>query len=203
MTHPQMAHPRTTETPIPLLHDALTCPHCGCDDIRQYADERPICPHCGAVRVDAPADLGWLAQWPPRRRSTLANHFYQAARSGLSAPPQIVDHVMAAIQRKLMWKTDFEERQFWCEVFNTIADDPQAAQAYAGEVLAVEQLPAAAKAARKVEKSKAYVLEAMRGREATPKQHGLLRALGHAGELPADRAVASELIDALLRKGRL
>jgi hypothetical protein len=157
------------------------------------------------VLAEAPQEpVNWLQQWPANRRSTLANLFYAAIRKGSIAPPAIIEALVADINQKLRWTADFDKRQFWCQVLNILADDPHAAQAYAGEVLAVEQLPPEEKAIRKAERSKAFALQAMTGQEATQKQHWMLRSLGFTEALPADRAAASEMIDRLLReRGRL
>jgi hypothetical protein len=181
------------------------CANCGYLDVPQYQDEIAICPGCGSVLADVPSEpASWLAQWPANRRSTLANFFYAAVRTGVTSPPAIVAHVTRTLARQLSWTSDTDKRQVWCQVLDALQDGPPAAQAYAAEVLAIEQLPAAEKAARKQEKSKTFVLEAMKGKEATQKQHWMLRSLGHTGELPADRAEASELIDRLLHaKGGL
>ena len=117
----------------------------------------------------------------------------------MGAPPAIVNAVMADIHRKLQCTADFDKRQWWSQVSNAISDDPQAAQAYAAEVLAIEQLPAAEKTRLKEEKAKTFVLAAMHGKEPTDKQLSLIRSKGYVGEMPQDRGSASKLIDALLR----
>jgi hypothetical protein len=177
------------------------CTHCGYLDIPQYQDEIAICPGCGSVLADvSPEPTTWLSQWPANRRSPVANSFYAAVRRGMTSPPTIIETVIADIHRKLQWISDFEKRQFWCQVINTMQDDPSAVQEYAASVIAIEELPAAEKAARKAQKAKIFVAAAMRGKEATQKQHWMLRSLGHTGALPTDRAEASELIDSLLRR---
>jgi hypothetical protein len=179
----------------------MTCPHCQYLDVPEYHDEAPLCPHCGAILAEPdPATVSWLAQWPPHRRSALANFFFAAVRRGLTEPPAIVEQVTAEIHRRLQWATASETRQWWFQVLNTLSDDPRGAQTYAAEVLATEQLPRAERERQKQERAKQFIQQAMQGKPATDKQLWLLRTLGHRGPLPSDRAEASVWIDALLRK---
>jgi hypothetical protein len=188
--------------PAPPTADGA-CPHCGYLDLRHYADEATICPHCGVVLAETPPAPGWLAQWPAPSRSALAQLFYLVIRRGTLALPAVVAQVADELETRLQWTSDPEKRRLCCEVLQSLRDDPGGAQDYAGEVLALEQLPAAEKAHLKEGRSKPYVLEAMKGKPITDKQRWLIRSKGYTGELPADRAAASEIIDALLRKGRL
>jgi hypothetical protein len=176
----------------------MTCPHCQYLDVPEYQDEAPICPSCGAILAE-PEPVSWLAQWPPERRSGLAQLFYAAVRRGYTAPPAIVEQVVAAIHHRLQWATAFETRQWWSQVCNTISDAPQWAQMYAAEVLATEQLPRAERERRKEARAKTYMQQAMQGKPATDKQRWLLGGLGYRGTLPTDRAEASALIDQLLQ----
>jgi hypothetical protein len=179
----------------------MTCPRCAYLDVPEYQDEVPVCPHCGTILTEPdPTSDSWLAQWPSNRRSTLANLFYSAVRRGLTEPPAIVEQVTAEIHRRLQWATAFETRQWWCQVLNTLSDDPRGAQTYAAEVLATEHLPRAERERQKQERAKTYIQQAMQGKPVTDKQLWLLRSLGHRGPLPSDRADASMLIDTLLRK---
>jgi hypothetical protein len=197
MQHYSTQH--SLKTPVPRASDESTCLHCGYLDVPQYQDEIAICPGCGSVRADVPSEpTTWLSQWPANRRSTLANLFYAVIRRGETFPPAIIEAVMADIYRRLQWTSDFEKRQWWSQVLNTLQDDPHAAQAYAETVCAIEALPAAEKAARKAERAKTFMATAMRGKPVTEKQLGLLRSKGYTGEIPQDRASASELIDRLL-----
>jgi hypothetical protein len=148
---------------------------------------------------DLTEPVSWLAQFPAPRRSGLAELFYRVVRRGETSASEIVQEVVAEVYRKLQWTADFEKRQFWCQVINTLQDDPQPAQAYAETVCAMEALPPEEKAARKLEKSKAYALESMRGKPITDKQRALILAKGYTSEIPNDRWEASKLIDALLR----
>jgi hypothetical protein len=193
----QHTDPRTSVDPR-----SDDCPHCGCADMPRYAEECPICPACGVVLDDeAPEPLSWLAQFPAPRRSTLANLFYTVIRRGETVPAAVVEQVVADIHLRLQWSTDFDQRQWWCQVLNILGDDPKAAQSYAGEVLAIEQLPAAEKARRKEDKAKPFIVASMRGKEITDKQRTLIQAKGWTGAVPTDRAEASALIDRLLRPG--
>src|SRR5439155_23708320 len=180
--------------------DEPTCPHCGAD-ICIYAEEQPMCAHCGAILdLPPPTPPTWLSLCPAPKRSILAQHFYNAVRSGVTDLPAIVDHVATNIHRRLQWTSDFEQRQFWGEVVNSFADNPKAVRDYAASVLATEQLPATERAALKREKAKAFVLEAMKGKPVTEKQLWLLRSKGYRGEMPTDRAQATDLIDTLLTR---
>jgi hypothetical protein len=112
-----------------------------------------------------------------------------------------VEQVAGDIHKNLMGATDPDKRQWWCAVLASLSEDPQAAEDYAAAVLEKERLPAVERARLKREKAKSYVLESMRGKNATPKQHALLRSKGYARPLPTDRADASELIDRILHEG--
>ena len=179
----------------------MTCLRCAYLDVPEYQDEVPVCPHCGTILIEPdPASVSWLAQWPTKRRSTLANLFYGAVRGGLTEPPAIIEQVTAEIHRRLQWATNFETRQWWSQVLNTLSDDPRGARAYAAEVLATEQLPRAERERQKQQRARQFIEQAMQGKPATDKQRWVLRNLGHRGPLPSDRAEASALIDTLLRK---
>src|SRR5262245_44761577 len=70
-------------TTYSVLRTHLACPRCGYLAIPLYEDERPRCPSCGAVWD--PHELhppDWLGQWPPLKRSGIANQFFAAVRSG-------------------------------------------------------------------------------------------------------------------------
>jgi hypothetical protein len=179
--------------------DPRPCPRCGCTDIRVYDEEQPICPHCGTVLARTPPRAPiWLDQWPQARRSTIANWFYAAVRSGHTDPSAIVEAVQGTLHRRLQWTANLDQRQWLSQILNTMADDPRAAQAYAASVVAREHLPPAEKSALKHERAKAFVLEAMRGKPITEKQAWLIRSTGYTDAIPQDRAEASALIDRLL-----
>jgi hypothetical protein len=141
----------------------------------------------------------WLEQWPPERRSTVANYFYYAARSGYTSPTAVVQAVAAEVQKRLQWTTDQPRRQWLHEVLHATRNDPDAAHAYAETVLAWEQLPYAERQQQKAARAAPFLEEAMRGKPTTSKQLGLLQSLGYGGPPPTDRAEASTLIDRLLR----
>jgi hypothetical protein len=193
-------HPRTPPRHHPPPAPEAACPHCGYSDLRHYAGEATICPACGAVLHEPPPAPAWLDQWPPTRRSTLANWFYAAVRSGLTTLPAIVDHVSATLHQRLQWTSDPAKREWLCQVLTSIREDPHAAEDYAGEVWALEQLPADAKARLKAERAQAFMIEAMRGREPSARQVAFLRSLGYTGAPPRERAEASAMIDRLLRE---
>lgn len=169
------------------------------DEVQQApetADEAP------PVSLDAsrPDPTDWLSQWPAATRSTIANWFFTAVRSGTSDPAAIVAQVRTDLHRRLQWTSTSPQRQLLAQVATALQADPVAARTYAASVYPREQLPEAAKAALKHEKAKAFVLEAMKGKPATDKQLALLRSLGHGGAVPNDRAEASMLIETLLRQ---
>jgi hypothetical protein len=143
--------------------------------------------------------LSWIDQWPaPAHRSALAQIFYAVIRRGEIAPPAIIEQVIAEIHTRLTWTTAFTKRQFWHQVLNTLADDPQSAKSYAAEIVAIKLLPVIEKAARKRKAARKYMTESMRGKPTTDNQRWLIRRRGYAGDIPEDRAEASALIDRLL-----
>jgi hypothetical protein len=140
----------------------------------------------------------WLTQWPPERRSTIANWFFHAVRAGHTDPGAIVAAIADELRRRLQWTANPDQRQWLREVVHRLAADRTAAEAYARTVLEREQLPPAAKAQRKHEQARAFMLEHMRDKPVTDRQAALLRAKGYAGPWPQDRAQASQVIDQLL-----
>src|SRR5438093_11079786 len=93
------------------------------------ADPRPTTPR------------SWLEQWAPERRSTVANYFHYAVRSGHTSPTAVVQAVAAEVQKRLQSTTDQPRRQWLHEVLYAIRSDPDAARAYGGTVLAWEESP--------------------------------------------------------------
>ena len=140
---------------------------------------------------------GWLTQWPTGRRSLLANVFHFATRKGACTPHAVVAAVIQELQRRLQWGDDPTLRA----VLEQLQGDPAPALHYAGTVITDEQLPYEARQRVKAERATPYLLEAMRGKPVTDKQSAYLRALGHIGPQPEDRAAASALIDRLTREG--
>src|SRR5712691_10953331 len=181
--------------------EELACHRCGCLDVPAYEGELPLCPHCGHVCAEPqPPPVSWLDHFPTPRRSTVAQWFYQAVRRGHSMPSAIVTEVCRNLATQLEWRSDRDRRAWLVEVLATIHDDRQSAALYAAAVLATEQLPAPERAQQKLDRAKPYLVEAMKGKPPTEKQLALLRSKG-VSPLPTDRAVASEMIDALVRKG--
>jgi len=115
-------------------------------------------------------------------------------------PSAIVTEVCRNLKAQLEWRSDPDRRAWLVEVLSTINSDRQSAALYAATVLATEQLPASERAHQKLERAKPYLVEAMQGKPATEKQLALLRSKG-VSPLPTDRAVASAMIDRLVRKG--
>jgi hypothetical protein len=180
---------------------ATPCPRCGYLDIPTYEDEAPICPGCGGVLdQSAPAVPTWLDQWPPAKRSGLAQLFYAAVRSGAMDPAAIVEEVRLTLVRRLQWTVDTVRRQWFSQILNTMADDPAHVQRYAAAVLAREQLPREAKSALKRTQAHTFMQEAMQGKPVTEAQIWRLRREGYTGTIPDDRREASALIDQLLRE---
>jgi hypothetical protein len=188
-------HPLSTQQGDPA------CLHCGCLDIPRYEQECHKCPGCGAVLDERPPEpVSWLLNFAAPRRSLLANLFCGVIRRGETSPAEILAQVGIEIQRRFAWLTDPDKREFFHQVLSIIDADPKAVKNYTETVLAREQLPAAERVALKEERAKTFIVAAMRDKPATEKQLWLLRSKGYRGTLPADRAEASELIDALLRR---
>jgi hypothetical protein len=145
--------------------------------------------------VSAPRE--WLTQWPAGRRSLRANLFHFAVRHGACTPGAVVAAVVHDLQRRLQWGDD----PTLAAVLEQLQSDPAPALQYAGTVIAYEHLLYAARQRVKAERATPYLQEAMRGKPITDKQSAYLRALGHTGPQPEDRATASALIDRLTREG--
>jgi hypothetical protein len=142
----------------------------------------------------------WLEQWPTARRSLISNLFHYAVRDGATTPALIVQAVQAAITRRLRYaRPPYDAAD---EALHTVRQalqsDPQDAYAYAQNVLAWEQLPRVERERQKQERGRYFQQQYMAQFPVTPQQSAFLRSLGHRGELPANRAEASQLIDALL-----
>jgi hypothetical protein len=139
----------------------------------------------------------WLTQWPTGRRSLLANLFHFAVRNSACTPRAVVAAVIQDLQRRLQWSDD----TMLNAVLEQLQSDPALALQYAGTVITYERLPYEARQRVKAERATPYLQEAMRGKPITDKQAAYLRALGHTGPQPEDRAAASALIDRLTREG--
>jgi hypothetical protein len=145
----------------------------------------------------------WLERFAAARRSGVANHFHNAARTGCSTPEAIVNQVRQTVHRRLQWASDHVDLDHLRTVLNAIQEDRPGALAYAAAVIAYEQLPYEARQRVKAERATPYLQEAMRARPVTEKQTAYLRALRYTGPQPEDRAAASALIDQLTREGGL
>jgi hypothetical protein len=139
----------------------------------------------------------WLTQWPAGRRSLLANTFHFATRKGACTPHAVVAAVIQDLQRRLQRGDDAMLRA----VLEQLQSNPALALPYAETVITYEQLPYEARQRAKAERATPYLLEAMRGKPVTDKQSASLRALGHIGPQPEERAAASALIACLTREG--
>jgi hypothetical protein len=105
---------------------------------------------------------------------------------------------MHECHKRRQWAADPGEREHWSHVLAVLRDSPAAAQTYAQTVIANEAMPREQREQQKAEARKGYMLEGMKGKPASPKQHAYLRNLGYQGVLPADKAAASDLIKHLL-----
>jgi hypothetical protein len=100
-----------------------------------------------------------------------------------------------------------ERRNHWGDdtdaeaVREALDSDHADALVYAAYVIAYEALPYEVHQRVKAERVIYYLKQKMVGKAVTEPQLAYLRALGYAGEPPADRAAASVLIDQL-RQGR-
>jgi hypothetical protein len=147
-----------------------------------------------------PDPRAWLEQFPPERRSPIANWFHLSIRSGVSVPAAVLVAVEATVQRRLAWRKDQDDS--WLHlVLARLQDDRGRAMAYAQSVINYEALPPAARQRVKAERSVASLKDAMRGKTVTPAQRAYLSALGYTGPAPHDRAAASHLIDQLKSGG--
>lgn len=130
-----------------------------------------------------------------------------ATRDGATTPALIVQMVQAALARRLQYAippqhaTDETLHAVW----QALQTAPQEAYSYAQSVLDWESLPRAERERQKQERGRHFQRQYMAQLPVTPQQQAFLRQLEHQGELPANRAEASLLIDGLLSargKGR-
>ena len=145
----------------------------------------------------APDPRAWLDHVTAQRRSALANLFHYAVRNGTDNPLAVCSAVWQEVHRRLQMARDPETRAWLARVLEGIQGDQPGALAYAKSVIDYEVLPYEARHRIKIERSINYLKQAMVGKPATAAQLSFLRALGYGGELPAARAAASSLIDAL------
>ena len=142
----------------------------------------------------------FLEQFPPARRSTIANWFHYAYRSGAQTPEAVLQAVGLTIQRNLQWTRDPGRQAVDTAVRERLTTDRDAALAYAADVITYERMPIEQRRQVKLERSYAFLKEGMRGKPITAAQASYLKALGHQGPVPADRAEASALIDHLMQE---
>lgn len=138
----------------------------------------------------------WLDHFPPERRSTIANWFHHGVRNGARTPQAVCSAVWQTVQQRLHWSSDLANRQFLQGALDTLRATQQEALAYAQSVLEYERLPYEARQQVKAQRTLAALKLGMRGKPTTEAQYGLCTPAGD-GELPADRAEASALIDQL------
>jgi hypothetical protein len=149
-----------------------------------------------AAPPPAPDPRAWLEQFPPERRSAIANWFHYAVRSGVPVPAAVLVAVQSTVERRLHWRKD-QDAEWLHLVLERLSGERSGAMAYAQSVIEYEALPPEARQRVKAERTFSYVKEAMRGKEVTPAQLAYLRALGYSGAPPADRAHASTIIETL------
>ena len=145
----------------------------------------------------SPDPRAWLEKIQIKKRSTVANWFHQAVRTGATTPAEICHQVSQTVQRRLEWASPPETQQFLQAVLEALHLDPAGTLAYAASVLAYEQLPYKKRQRVKLERSFQYFKAQMKGQLTTDKQIWRLRHEGYTGPIPEDRAEASELIDRL------
>ena len=142
----------------------------------------------------------WLDQFPPNKRSTIANWYHFAVRNGAFTPEAVLYHVQQTVYRRLQWANNPLTTEHLHSVLQTLQTDRASALTYAASVLAYEALPREAQQRVKAERAFAFLKKGMQGLPVTEKQMAYLRALGHVGPCPEDRAAASALIDQLRRR---
>ena len=149
----------------------------------------------------APDPRAWIEHIPPNRRSTVANWFHQAVRTGATTPAETCRRVSQTVQERQQERgagaLDPTYQPFLQSVLAHLYGDPAGALAYAQDVIAYEALPYAERQKVKGRRALAY---AMRGKPTTEAQIARIRREGYTGAIPADRSEASALIETLLRK---
>jgi hypothetical protein len=150
--------------------------------------------------TEAP-DRPWLEHFAPERRSGVANLFHQVHRAGAATPPLILHDVRQGVRRRLQSQYCSPDRAAHLAlVLEALDCAHDAALAYAEEVIAWNRLPQPERDTIKAERRREYQQTHMRAQPPTSKQISFLRALGDLGPDPANRAAASALIDALLKR---
>jgi hypothetical protein len=153
-------------------------------------------------RLEKESPRSWLGQWPPERRSLLANIFCTAVRSGATTPEGVLAGVGNEVLRRARWAADPDRKAHFQAVLTALIEDLAGALSYAHEVLAWEALPYPEKQRLKAERAKIHIAAYMAGKPVTDRQRAFLESLGYQGQTPANRAAASELIDQLLARQR-
>ena len=147
-----------------------------------------------------PDPRAWLEHLPALKRSPrreLVSLCGTQRRPALRRP--CVAHVWQTVQRRAEWSTTPESRGFLLHCHEVLRSDQAGALAYARHVIEYERLPYEQRQRVKAERAVDFAKQAMVG-NVTPAQLAYLAALGHPGPVPADRAEASQLIDALRQK---
>ena len=157
----------------------------------------PLRPWSRQAPIPAP---GWNTS-RALKRSPVANWFHYAVRNGASTPQAVCSAVWQTVQRRAEWSATPESRGFLLHCHEVLRSDQAGALAYARHVIEYERLPYEQRQRVKAERAVHFAKQAMVGKPATPAQLAYLAALGHPGPVPADRAEASQLIDALRQKG--
>jgi hypothetical protein len=146
----------------------------------------------------------WLEQWPVTRRSLISNLFHHAVRDGATTPALVVHAVQVALERRLRHATPPRNAtdETLHAVWQALQAVPQEAYAYTQSVIDWEHLPRAERERQKQARGRHFQQQYMVQLPVSPQQQAFLRALGHTGEPPANRAEASVLIDGLLSARR-
>jgi hypothetical protein len=132
----------------------------------------------------------------------LANIFCTVVRSGATTPEDVLAGVGNDVLRRARWEPEPDRKAHFQAVLTALIQDRAGALAYVHEVIAWESLPYADKQRLKAERATQYRQAYMATRPATEKQQAFLTPLGYQGPKPANRALASGLIDQILARQR-
>jgi hypothetical protein len=152
--------------------------------------------------LDKESPRSWLDQWPPERRSLLANIFCHAVRTGATTPDGVLAGVGNDVLRRVRWEPDPACKTHFQAVLTALMEDRAGALAYAGEILHWETLSSPEKRLLKAQRAKVHIFAYMAGKPVTERQQAFLASLGYQGAAPANRPAASALIDSLLARQR-
>jgi hypothetical protein len=152
----------------------------------------------GAGLIASDAARPFLNRLPPDYSGALANFYHEVVRDGLTEPRDIVAAVICMVGKRLARPNLAEKRVgAYNGLLSALGEEPTAAQAYARDVVAWNQLPPEERQRRKEGQAETFRHQRMAELPPTSKQLDFLRTLGDEGPPPGNRAEASARIETL------